>query len=506
VKSDGKGAQTKTPPGASAKSSNSQRNGPSLNPVGGADSADSVSGTPSGDPPRIRPQRSSRIPLVPAEGPPEKVWDEYFAKNTPDPLAVLDVVKQLTKQKQTEAAVACISAALVHGQAQPWMYQVLALELEQAGRPRDEIERALLSNIDFSAVNMTNVLYSAATLTRFGLKERALAMYRQASAVDPTRLEPYALGLKLAREANDADAVAWAASGILQRAWGAGYEALHSDALAAAHDLEAALRTGGDNAAADRLARTIAEARQCDLVIELSWSGRADLDLLVEEPSGAICSAENPVTTGGGIFTHDGFGGDQKDTHDNYVCPRGMSGDYRVTVRHVSGDVVGKRAVLKITRYQGSPREIVDFFTTEISDQDKIVRVTLTNGRLKELTALPLLDVPRNQPLADRRNRRERLVRPSAASLRAEAEFHDGRRRAGGGPAAPGYQPVITVLADGVTNTAMAVISGDRRYVRLTTTPAFSTISGVDTFSFFSSGGSTNTGGGRPGGATGTGR
>ena len=419
---------------------------------------------------------------------------------------MLDVVKQLTKEKKTDAAIACISAALIHGQAQPWMYQILALAMEQVGRPREEIERVLMSTVDFSAVNITNVLFSAATLTRFGVKDRALALYRQASAIEPTRLEPYALGLKLAREANDADAVAWAASGILQRAWGAGYEALHADALAAAHDMEAALRTTGENAAADRLARTVAEARQCDLVIELTWSGKADLDLLVEEPSGAICSAENPATTGGGIFIHDGYGGDQKDTHDNYVCPRGMSGDYRVTVRHVSGDVVGKLAVLKITRYQGSTLEIVESFATEISDKDKVVRVTLTKGRLKELTALPLLDVPRNQPLADRRNRRERLVRPSAASRRAEAEFRDGRQRAGGGPAAPGYQPVITVLADGVTNTAMAVISGDRRYVRLTTAPAFSTISGVDSFSFFSTGGGANAGGGRPGGATGTGR
>jgi hypothetical protein len=418
---------------------------------------------------------------------------------------VVDVVQRLTKEKEPDDVIACISAALMHGQAQPsWMYTVLALELEKAGRPREEIERVLLSTVDFSAVNITNVLYTAATLTRFGAKERALAMYRQASAIDPTRLEPYALGLKLAREANDADAVGWAASGILQRAWGPGYEALHGDAIAAVRDMESTLRNDGDDATAGQLARTVAEALQRDLVIELSWSGKADLDLLVEEPSGAVCSAENPTTTGGGIFVHDGYGGDQKDTHDNYVCPRGMPGDYRVTVRHISGEVVGKRAVLKITRYQGSPREIEEPFTIKLSDQDKVVRVTLTHGRLKELTAIPLLDVPRDQRFADRRNRRERLVRRSAASRREEAEFRDSRLRAAGGPA-PGYQPVITVLAEGVQNTLMAVISGDRRYVRLTTVPTFSTINGVNTFSFFSSGGTTNTGGGQAGGGTGTG-
>jgi hypothetical protein len=327
-------------------------------------------------------------------------------------------------------------------------------------------------------------------------------MYRQASAVDPTRLEPYAMGLKLAREAGDAEGVAWAACGILQRAWGAGHESLHGDARATARDMEATLRSRGDAAAADRLARNIAEALQRDLAIELSWSGKADLDLLVEEPSGAVCSAENPTTPGGGIFVHDGMGGNQKDTHDDYVCPLGMSGDYRVTVRHISGEVVGKRALLKITRYQGSSRQIEELFTIELADRDKVVRVTLTNGRLKDLAAVSLLDVPRD-PQAGQRRRRERLVGTSVDSRRAGGEFAEGRRRVFRGPAAPGYQPIITVIPEGVSMSVLAVVSGDRRYVRLTMQPVFSAISSVSQFTFFT--GNVNTGGAGTGGiGTGT--
>src|SRR5262249_5749829 len=158
-----------------------------------------------------------------------------------------------------------------------------------------------------------------------------------------------------------------------------------------------------------------------------------------EEPSGTICSADNPATVGGGIFTHDGYGGDQKDCHDNYVCPQGMSGDYRVTVRHISGDVVGKRALLKIIRHQSSPAESEETFAIRLSDRDKVVRVTLTNGRLKEQAALQLLDMPREQAGAGRRNRRERLAQNSRESRRAAAEFAEGRRRVPGGPGAPGY-------------------------------------------------------------------
>ncbi|MBI3862506.1 MAG: hypothetical protein HY290_11485 [Planctomycetia bacterium] len=381
---------------------------------------------------------------------------------------------------------------------------MLALEMQLAGRPREEVERVLLSNVDFSAVNVSNLLYSGAFLTRFGAKERALALYRQASIVDPTRLEPYLLGLKLAQEAENPEAVGWAVSGILQRAWGRDHETLHKNARAIADELEKKLRDLGNQPAADRLALEVADASKTDLTIELTWSGKADLDLLVEEPSGAVCSSENPATTGGGIFVHDGYGGEQKDCHDNYVCPRGMPGDYRVIVRHISGDVVGKRAVLNIMRYGGTSRETIDQFTVKLSDKDKVVRVTLEHGRLKELTAVPLLDMPREHLGGARHNRRERLVADSIADKAARGRLIEERPRQRGNRPAPGYQPLITVLSEGVTNTAMAVVTGDRRYVRMTLIPQFTSITEVQTFTFFQSGGGSNNG--QTGGGTGAGR
>lgn len=417
-----------------------------------------------------------------------------------------DVVLRLHQAKRTEDVIACINAALIQGRSQPWMYTVLALEMERAGRPREEVERVLLSNVDFSAVNVANLLYSGAFLTRFGAKERALALYRQASLVDPTRLEPYLMALRLAREAEDPEAVGWAVSGILQRAWGRDHETLHKNARTIAAELEESLRKLGNTAAADRLAQEVAEAEKLDLIIELTWSGKADLDLLVEEPSGAVCSSDNAATTGGGIFVHDGYGGNPKDCHDNYVCPRGMSGDYRAIVRHVSGDVVGKRAVLNVVRYRGTSREITDQFTVKLSDKDKVVRVTLQQGRLKELSAVPLLDAPREDVGGAQRRRRETPIADSIAAKTARGRLIEERPRKRGNQPAPGYQPLITILSEGVTSTAMAVVTGDRRYVRMTIQPQFTSITDVQTFTFFSSGGTganTQTGGGT---GTGTGR
>src|SRR5579871_3425337 len=53
-------------------------------------SADSVS-EPSAAGRRKPSPKLAEIPLAPAEGPPEKVWDDYFRQTTPDPLAVCDL-------------------------------------------------------------------------------------------------------------------------------------------------------------------------------------------------------------------------------------------------------------------------------------------------------------------------------------------------------------------------------------------------------------------------------
>jgi hypothetical protein len=61
---------------------------------------------------------------------------------------------------------------------------------------------------------------------------------------------------------------------------------------------------------------------------------------------------------------------------------------------------------------------------------------------------------------------------------------------------AVGYQPVIQTLPEGTNMSVTAVVSADRRYVRITPTPLFSTIPQVDTFNFASGQGNQQQGGG----------
>ena len=64
---------------------------------------------------------------------------------------------------------------------------------------------------------------------------------------------------------------------------------------------------------------------------------------------------------------------------------------------------------------------------------------------------------------------------------------------------AAGYQPVITSLPQGGQMFTSAVVSADRRYVRVTPLPFFSIVSEVNTFNFVSGSSGTSAGGGQGG-------
>jgi hypothetical protein len=465
-------------------------------------------------------KRAVNLPQPDRDGAAAEVWDEYFAKNKPSVEAVGELVSQLSKQRKHDEVEAVINAALLHGRSQPWMYEVLALTLEIQGRPKAEIERAMLSGIDFSTVSTGNMIYSAAYLTRFGLKSRALQLYRQAANLDPNAPEPYAMGLKLAQELGDAEGVQWAAAGILERGWTKDYIALQKQADGAVAEVESKLRKAGRDSEADQLLAAMKVARQRDLIVELTWSGPADLDLIVEEPNGTTCSFDSARTPNGGVLVHDGYGPDPKNTYEMYVCPTALAGEYRVRVKHITGNVVGKRAVLRFIRYQGTDHESIKEKVIEVGGDDKVFRITLNQGRRKEL--LPIADKPRQTSAKSPAGSTRMQVLQQLAGIRPQSPprilaqqggvggggfqpFVTGFNPVLGGGGTVGFQPVITTLLDGISLGVAAVVSADRRYVRLAVAPSFTTITGVDVFSFVGglpqggTGGAGGTGGGNQG-------
>ena len=453
-------------------------------------------------------------PLDAAAKTPEAVWDDYFAKRRPDAETVRQLVLQLHAAGRHAHTAAAIRAALRHGQGQPWMYEVLALTLQLQGAPAAEVERALLSAVDFAATDAVSLMTSAAYLTRFQAERPALRLYRQASDIAPERPEPYVLGLKLSEHLRDDDALLWAARGTLTTAWGKDHVQQHRTAENAVRDRAAALAAEGESDAAGRLLAGLAEAKQVDLQVRLAWSGPGDLDVTVREPGGTVCSIDQPRTSGGGVLTHDGHGPKQENCFDEYICAAGFPGVYRIEVRHAWGEIVGKRAKLVITRHRGTPHESTRELTVPVTDDGSTVRVSLTAGRRDDLAAV--IDDPAHAGPAPVRGSLRQLIGPlDPAALAAGNRFQQSLFQVGGGGGVPGglggggvpgglggglgggtggtfagggavgFQPGISIVSEGISLNAAAVVSADRRYVRLSLSPNFSNITDVFTFQFF---------------------
>ena len=247
-----------------------------------------------------------------------------------------------------------------------------------------------------------------------------------------------------------------------------------------------------------RSTQTIAAARVRDLQVRLTWNGTADLDLLVEEPTGTVCSFENTETIGGGIHLHDGYGPAAENCVETYVCPRAVSGAYKVRVRHAFGDVVGKRAQVEITRHAGTPQETTQRQTLVLSEEDAVISFTLENGRRQRPRTVSTRGL---DPLRERRmveaagflDRPDAMTPEAAQALR---RFLAGRelsfQQIANQTARPfvtgavGFQPVVSTINEGSILQASAVVSPDRRYVRMAVNPVFSTLTDVFTFSFVS--------------------
>lgn len=354
------------------------------------------------------------------------------------------------------------------------MHEALALAMQSAGRPQKEIERVLMSSQDLVGGDTDSMMQLAAHLTRFERYDRAIELYRQAAFLSPQRPEPFVYALELARRSRNADAIVWCAPEVISYAWGQDREQLRRSAEQAAADAIPQLIKEGKIAKALQLQEAVQKARQLDLVVRLEWNGHADVDLLVEEPSGAVCSMSQPFTASGGAFIHDGYGPNQANCYDEYVCPSAMPGEYRLRVRHVRGDVVGKRARLIITRGKNTPDERIETQTVALGFNDSVVRISLNQGR--RLSADAIVPV-----------RNKQVARPATAGTAVLAQISTtpgGVIPTVGGGGAVGYQPVITTISEGIAMNALATVSGDRRYVRINAAPVFSSITDVFTFSF----------------------
>ncbi len=431
---------------------------------------------------------------------PQTVWETLFTARQEDPAVVRATVRFLHKKQQHKHVVGLIQAALRHGQGQPWMYEALGLALEGLriqgeDIDRTDIERALLSALDVQELNAESVMYLAKYMAGAGFEQRSLKLYRQAALLEPTRPEPYLNALHLAQRHFDLQALQWTTVGVLGQAWSGGNNTKWwQEAKAVGQNAVDVLRATRQFKKADQLQQALAEAQKRDLIVTISWTGDADMDLAVEEPAGTICHRRNPRTSSGGVLLEDCFSSGQRSSKllsETYICSQAFNGPYRVILKRSWGKPTAGKVTVDVYTNWGEPLKMRHHRQqVSIGDTDAAVLLTIDEGRRAE----PLEDRLVANAVEDHvALRRELLLKQldAISDKYAQRQWAGGRQRAAlgeriarvAGPNAPvGFQPVITTLSSGIQYTAQGVISADRRYVRFAGTPFFSNIPEVTIF------------------------
>ncbi|HBU38401.1 MAG TPA: hypothetical protein DEB70_11435, partial [Planctomycetaceae bacterium] len=263
----------------------------------------------------------------------------------------------LGRSKNFDLAADLLSATISTGHAEPWMYESLALALEGAGRPRADVERAILSAADFASTPI-DLLSLASYLARLGSKEQSLRICKQVAILEPECKEAYALGLRLAADLDAVDALRWTCAGILAHEWPPLQKNVPARAARLAKSTIERLVSEGKEEQARYFQQVIDTSLIRDLDVKLTWNGDADIDLIIEEPPGTICSIASPRTNSGGILIDDNhssvFEGNTGVRMERYVVTNAFPGTYKVLVSRATGKVTAGFITAEVTSHKGT--------------------------------------------------------------------------------------------------------------------------------------------------------
>lgn len=322
---------------------------------------------------------------------PRRMWQQAVSWEVTDPKLIVAAADDLMQFGEFGHAAEVLKAGLRKGlTTDDWVHDALAVSLQMSQANPVDVERAAVSTIDLDPTNPRAYLKAAKFEAELNNNDVAVALCQRAAKFGPDQPQPYANALAYAEKAKgvSADTVEWAATNLLHRDWpadGVDYRARVKELLP-----KFAAKFEGK---ADRLGRLMAEQTQRDLKIELVWDGMADLDLVVVEPSGAVCDATHKRTSGGGVLRADlleqkadvnvGGGG----RSEVYTAASAFSGSYQVSVKKAFGQPVSNRARVKVTRFEGTPRQQIETFEIDMAARGP-VEVKLAGGSRTELAAV----------------------------------------------------------------------------------------------------------------------
>ena len=455
-------------------------------------------------------------------------------------LAFMTEVHQLTVDAKYDDAEAAIKSAIRNDLAAGWMYEALTLVLIQKGAPAKEVEQVILSALEFTN-DPVALLGVAAYLETVGSDRRALDLYREISKTDPVRPEPYIRGLALAKALGDEEAQKWVVLGIASGAWEGN---LVEDVWNAGYDLSCEIldkmRAEGREEEAAAFEKELAEKLVRDVVVEVFWTGDAEIDLAVQEPANTVCWFAQPRTAGGGILRtrtvyEDSFDAQKEGLRSKtYVCPMGFSGEYNVLVSKTWGMLPQNKVTVEIVTDVGGEKENRAVYPLELENDKALFTVQLNNGRRTEevrqemLTAASLMNqakIQNDRETSEKvRQYQDRKAKADARRAAANQNYTASYQKEGKSGAeqqndlaAPeikytlgdksGYMPIIDFIDIGAQMSPMLGITPDRRYVIISPNATFQGLQRMFTYNSDEGGGSSSgSGGGSFGGSSSGGR
>ena len=435
-------------------------------------------------------------------------WDKHLAAEPESDESLRGTVAALIDQQKYREAIDLLHSISRHQEAPAWVYPALALATQLYGSEPDEVRQAILSIVDRNPADLPTRLLAAERLARAGQKVEAFQLLRNTADEFGPSVNVFFLSLRLAADERDIETLMWSTENLLSHEWPSEGEGVHGQTRTLVARAVTDLRAQGKTEDADRLQRLSQAARIRDIQVSVHWEGEADIDLAVVEPSNLLCSPLTPRTVGGGVLATD-----SKGTTEKYVAAEAWSGEYEIRLQPVWGKPTGGIANIDIVLHQGTDHERRERRTVQITDVGTNgippIKIKLENGRRQQLAVLSpdrdLLYVG-EKPGSDAQARAQLRQRVQNAEPIAEpAPFPPagrfGRRGQGvggavGGGGAIAFDPVITPIPSGTMLTAQAVVSADRRFVRLQMVPVIQNIQSIQDVRTISVGGAVSGGGG----------
>jgi tetratricopeptide (TPR) repeat protein len=406
-------------------------------------------------------------------------WDRHFAGVRESDESIRAAVVRLAENKQHHEVVQMLVAARRWQPVGRWSQQA-----ELLSRALADIQDVPLEEVALSIASMdpnSKNLWREATrlLALSGQSAQAAKLLRMEQETSRPSVLVLLNGLKFAIDAEEIDQVVWMATPILNRPWVSGDIDPASLAREQLNRFKEALRQQGKKVDADRIESLLDASPERDMVVTLQWEGEADLDLAIIEPTEFYCSLLTPETLGGGVLR-----GDLANSKEEYVLTQGFTGNYEIRITKVWGEPTAGIANLDIVRHQGTKNEKRERRTVSLAGQaEKGTTITLADGRRRELARTAdsqtlTVDSGASRPKAELR-RFLQTTTPGGPAPGGLVPFAIAQGGFAGGRAIA-FDPVVTAIPDGVNLQAQAVVSADRRFVRMTLVPLVQSIQSVN--------------------------